>query len=269
MPIADSDNPAHKRAFKSGYRYGLAGKSMGHMPHDIRQDGELRDYFAQGWESAQEDLANQQAILSKPNWRYRLAWISVMIIGGIATAGVMLKQAADEKQQTNLAALPTHSSREFNTESNALMSEEQRADMLFRQQQFTAIEQARTPLKALIDNPNIKLNRSKLSAQEQTFTLSSTQNIEKPAPLIPKYLRKLEFSAQVRLNNPQNFSLLWRFGGLVIQQQDYDLGAGEHKIESVQPMSSGRQGEWYLELVDAKQQVFARMAFYYGTKNLQ
>lgn len=267
MPIADSDNPAHQRAFKSGYRYGLAGKSIGHMPHDIRQDGELRDYFAQGWESAQEDLVNQQAILSKPNWRYRLAWISVMIIGGIATAGVMLKQVADEKQQPNLATIPEPSL--LTSESNALMSAGQRDDMLFRQQQFDAIEQSRTPLQAVTSNPNIELITPVLTAQLQTFTLSQVEHIEKSAVLVPKYLRKLEFTTQVRLNKPQNFSLHWRFAGLIIQQKDFQLDAGEHQVKSIQAMSAGRQGQWYLEFIDAEQHVFARMAFYYGTKNLQ
>lgn len=264
MPVADSENPAHQRAFKTGYRYGLAGKSFSHMPHDIRQNGELREYFAQGMEASQEDLAAQQELLSKPNWRYRLTWIAVMIIGGIATAGVMLQQIAEERQQS---ILKMRSSESDSTANTALMSDAQREDMLYRQQQFSMIEQRKTPLRALTDNPNLRLEKASLRSQGETFSLSTRQATGESTTSLPKYLRTLEFSAQLQLNKPQQIWLHWRYDGLIINRRHYQLDTGKHLIQSVQKMSSSRQGRWYLEFVDAQQQVFARMTFNYGTLN--
>ncbi|CAN8139201.1 DUF2914 domain-containing protein [uncultured Thiomicrorhabdus sp.] len=264
MPIADSDKPEHQRAFKTGYRYGLAGKTLSHMPHDIRQHGDLREYFAQGLETAQDAMAEQQVILSKPDWRYRIVWFSIMVLGGIATAAVMLQQAAEEKQQVSQVSLSQTTS---TASDNALMSEQQRTDMLFHQQQLAKLASQRTPLQPLSDNSNLQLLSTTLSGQEQKLSISPTQSIDKSMISVPKYLRKLEFNAQLSLNKPQTIWLHWRYDGIVIQKQRYQLSSGEQSVQSVQQMSSARQGRWYLEFVDAQQQVFARLAFNYGTFN--
>ncbi|BBP46946.1 hypothetical protein THMIRHAS_23190 [Thiosulfatimonas sediminis] len=262
MPIADSENPAHQRAFKTGYRYGLAGKSLSHMPHDIRQDACLRDYFAQGWEVSQEDINSQRLLLAKPNWRYRIAWFTVMVLGGLATSGVMLKQINEQNQQANVHQLQNSISP--NTTATGLMSDAQRADMQFRAEQFAQIAENKTPLSPIIPDSNVQIVQAQIRAQGQNFPLSLSQRFEKSPIILPKYLRTLEFNAQLSLNKPQTIYLHWRYDGLIIQKGKFSLEAGLQSLSATELMTSARQGRWYIELLDSKQQVFKRMAFNYG-----
>ncbi|MBO1925042.1 MULTISPECIES: DUF2914 domain-containing protein [Thiomicrorhabdus] len=270
MAIADTDNPDYQRAYKTGYRLALAGKGHAQMPHDIRHDGRMREYFVEGWQAAQDDMVRQQELLNKPDWRYRIAWLIIMVLGGLATAGVMLKQAHEQNPQVAAepeTPVPSSAIAQTHSETITLLSDEQRRDISDQQRLYAQQEARKTPLAPLTANLEVEIAQPRLVADTENIPLDLQTDSANSIALLPKYLRKLAFHTQVRLNSAGTLFLVWRYNGLEIQKQSYELSAGEHSLTSTQLMSSSRQGRWHIEVLDGQQRVFQRMTFDYGQNN--
>lgn len=108
MKLPETDNAHYHYAFKKGYRLALEGKPQSHMPSQIRQDREMRNYFQMGWEQLQEELKNGEEDQQRTPWRQRFAWYLMMILAGIGTASLMItqKQEAQQQQQQKIDQSP-------------------------------------------------------------------------------------------------------------------------------------------------------------------
>ncbi|PIQ03585.1 MAG: hypothetical protein CO158_03095 [Piscirickettsiaceae bacterium CG_4_9_14_3_um_filter_43_564] len=102
MKLPETDNAHHHYAFKKGYRLALEGKPQSHMPSQIRQDSELRDYFQMGWEQLQEELKNGEDCQQRTPWRQRVAWYLMMLLAGVGTASLMISEKNKAQQQQQL-----------------------------------------------------------------------------------------------------------------------------------------------------------------------
>ncbi len=99
MRLPHTDNAEHLWAFKKGYRFARQGKSLREMPLTIRTDRTLRDYFQQGFEQAQQQLAAQSGPTLTPG--KRALWLLLTIVAGLATAKLMIDEMqADTPAQT-------------------------------------------------------------------------------------------------------------------------------------------------------------------------
>jgi len=98
MNLPDTQNANFQYAFKKGYRTAQEGKTLSHMPSSIRHDGEMRDYFQQGWNQFQEELALAEEDKESP-WKNRLIWLFMSIIAGIGTAKLIIDDIQTKNQQ--------------------------------------------------------------------------------------------------------------------------------------------------------------------------
>lgn len=99
MELPDTENANHHYAFKKGYRLGMEGKPMTHMPSNIRHDAKMREYFQMGWEQYQEELSEAKENEAKPAWRSRFAWMFMMVFAGIGTATLMVNNMEAERKE--------------------------------------------------------------------------------------------------------------------------------------------------------------------------
>ncbi|MDG6773930.1 DUF2914 domain-containing protein [Thiomicrorhabdus sp. ZW0627] len=97
MKLPDTQNAHHLYAFKKGYRLALDGKTVNQAASKIRYDQTMRQYCLMGWEQANEEMAAGIKEMQKTPWRNRLAWFVMMVLGGIATASVLINSINEKK----------------------------------------------------------------------------------------------------------------------------------------------------------------------------
>ena len=278
MQLPDTDNIDHQYAFKKGYRMAIDGKRVTSMPSNIRRDMGMRDYFQQGWEQAVEDMSLAQELHNKPDWRSRFIWFAFMILGGIATASLMInnieseiaaQQALITGEQSNTSNQPasqksieqqnTTSSNDSNSNNEmplSLLSKEQRADLELTQKQKAFVE--KLELEPVIES-TITILRAELS-----------QDIESRTPInilqnqVPKYIRKLNFFTEVSGANGQSIYHRWRTDTEILATVKLEIESNQYKTWSSKRLSSAWLGQWYVEVLDSNQNVIYRKPFYYG-----
>lgn len=285
MQMPETDNIDYQYAFKKGYRMAIEGKRVTSMPSNIRRDMVMRDYFQQGWEQAIEDvsLANEQA--NKPEWRKRFVWFMFMVIGGIATASLMIHNIEQEqakqqalidnnqppevapKQTTQPASnlpssqssrVPETSQIQISEPSLSLLSDNQRNDLALNQQ--TQPDKVNLPLEPLTTS-NIIVSNAQIS-----------QNVENKTPVnvlddeIPKYIRKIYFYTEISNAKGQTIYHRWRTDKEILSTVKLDIESNHFRTWSSKKLSSAWQGPWYLEVLDSDKNVIYRKPFYYGTK---
>jgi len=265
MRIPETENIHYQYAFKKGYRMAVDGKSMNHMPSDIRRDMELRQYFQEGWEQAVEDVTLAQQEMKKPDWRHRFIWFAVMVLGGIATAAHLISSIEEEKaeQQAILSPEPetTHgllSSEHLAIQSNdqplSLLSETQRRDIQLNQTEPTEP----LPLEELVASP-IQIKQAIITNQIENR--SPAQQFDEK---IPKYIRELYFYTEVDSANGQTIFHRWRTETQILATIKLEIGSDKFRTWSSKKMSSAWQGRWYLEVLDENKDVIYRKSFIYG-----
>jgi len=278
MQLPDTDNIDYQYAFKKGYRMAIDGKRVTSMPSNIRRDMGMRDYFQQGWEQAVEDMSLAQEFHNKPNWRSRFIWFAFMILGGIATASLMINNIESEisaqqalisgeqnkttnqpTSQQNIAQKSTITSIDSNPNNEiplSLLSKEQRKDLELTQKQKNTVETLE--LKPIIDS-SISILRAELS-----------QDIESRTPInilqnqVPKYIRKLNFFTEVSGANGQTIYHRWRTDTQILATVKLETESNKYKTWSSKKLSSAWLGQWYVEVLDHNQNVIYRKPFYYG-----
>lgn len=100
MNLPDTHNANHQYAFKKGYRLALEGKPLTQMPNPIKTDPQMRDYFQQGWQAFQEEVANAEEERESP-WRNRFTWIFMSILAGIGTATLIIRDIETTREKQN------------------------------------------------------------------------------------------------------------------------------------------------------------------------
>lgn len=285
MQLPDTDNIDYQYAFKQGYRMAVDGKRVTSMPSKVRRDMMMRDYFQQGWEQANEDMSLNYQIQNKPNWRNRFVWFAFMVLGGIATASLMIKNIESDiaEQQARIEGSPTKNNGQPLTDSNkppaqdtnlanqssvkvtnpdsalptlSLLSNQQRKDLELNKQQQVFD-------KPLILEPIIK---SSIIVKQAVLS----ENVENRVPIspfeksVPKYIRKLAFFTQIENANGQTIYHRWRTDKQILATIALSIGSNKFKTWSTKKLSSAWLGQWYIEVLDSNKNVIYRLSFNYG-----
>lgn len=99
MRLPDTQNAKELHAFKKGYRLATENKTLNNLPSEIRYDRALREFSQLGWDQAQEEIAAGLEASQQVPWRQRLAWLIMMVLGGIVTATVLINNIKEEKRE--------------------------------------------------------------------------------------------------------------------------------------------------------------------------
>lgn len=199
MQLPDTRNANQLYAFKKGYRAALEGKNLNHMPSAMRYNPAMRDYFQQGWDQAQERLAEQMEKSAGNPWRHRAAWWLIMIIGGLATGAVLIKNIQQD-QQVQQPALSAENRQQSSSQpsqppvkESELISQVKKASL--EKQRLTSSIKPKEPLpqKDLAnDQATTNIKETELAlltpAQRNDLTLTRqerTANASKKVPLAP------------------------------------------------------------------------------------
>ncbi|WP_127471447.1 DUF2914 domain-containing protein [Thiomicrorhabdus aquaedulcis] len=272
MTLPDTDNVHFQHAFKKGYRLALEGKSLMNLPSEVRRDLELRQYFQQGWEQAQQDLAINLQTIHQPNWRARLGWFIILMLGGISTGALMVHNAETEKAQK-----PSLVSKETSNASQALahakpiqlslLTIEQRDDLSadLKSQQQNAYLTA--PLQPLLTNTLSTFNVTSYQLSAPHKELSSAPTIQQSFDQhVPKHIRLLHFTATLLqpTESKQTVYLRWRFNEKIINTSAFDLTNPQTTIASQQPLSNAWLGTWHVEILNAEKAAIFRHTFQFG-----
>ncbi|MDA3808059.1 MAG: DUF2914 domain-containing protein [Thiomicrorhabdus sp.] len=285
MQIPDTDNIHFQHAFKKGYRMALEGKPFSSMPSLIRRDMEMRSYFQMGWEQAEEDISLSVDDDGQSDWRGRFAWGIMMLIGGISTTLLMMSNIKEEQaeqarliagtpvQTQNLSqtAPPEQTPSLTNTATPekitkrheldlALLSTAQRRDLeVYKAEEAQKRAKENVPLHPVIES-DIKITNAILTGE-----IIEQQPGTKFNETVPKYIRELSFYTQIEHAKNQTIRHRWLFNNRILATIPLKINRENDQTWSSKKMSSAWQGTWYIEVLDANQDVIFRKTFIYGT----
>ncbi|MBN2647903.1 MAG: hypothetical protein JXR44_08970 [Thiotrichales bacterium] len=263
MPERSYPSPEAQHAYKMGFRFGVQGKGLEAMPSTFRTHPTLRSQFIQGLEAGQQKQQEADALESQSNWRYRITWFVVMVIGGLATAMLLIDRAQSPVQKTSNSSLEQPVSASLQIE---LLTSEQRQDLQISQQEYQTQQGRAVPLEPTQPLLDIELRQAQLFHNGSPLS-PDKWSLSLPSHPIPKTNPLLEFQLKVRLNKPQSLCLNWYYQQQSIQEECVELNSGPHTLRTQQLMRSARQGQWRLELRTTEQHLVERWFFDYGNKD--
>jgi hypothetical protein len=82
---------------------------------------------------------------------------------------------------------------------------------------------------------------------------------------VPKYIRELSFYTQIEHAKNQTIRHRWLFNNRILATIPLKINRENDQTWSSKKMSSAWQGTWYIEVLDANQDVIFRKTFIYGT----
>lgn len=272
MRLPETENIHHQYAFKKGYRMAVDGKNPAHIPSDIRQDMEMREYFQQGWQQAVEDVTEFQKQQNKPDWKHRFVWFAVMAIGGLATAAHLINSIEKEKaeQQAIIDGVNPNTSSQPNSQPLTTTQEETELSLLSQQQRSDLIE-TQSEQKIAQNNLPLVLEpivKSPITITESAITDSVTdrQPQEVYGNNIPKYIREVYFFTEISHANNQDVYHRWRTETQILATIKLEIKSDKYRTWSSKKLASAWQGQWYVEVLDQQQNVIYRKAFNYGNE---
>lgn len=239
---------------------------MFNLPSEIRRDMELRQYFQQGWEQAQQDLSFNLQALHKPNWRARLGWFVILMLGGVSTGALMVHNVKTEQaQKLNSAEQATTqkapSVAPIDPSALSLLSTAQRDDLNANaQSQQQIINQ---PLEPVLP-PNQRTVSVTNTQLENGSSLSET--VLPFETHVPKHIRALQFSSTLTQadSKAQTVYHRWRFNEQIIQTTAFNLNNSQQTLTTQQALSNAWLGTWHIEVLDANKAVIFRHTFQFG-----
>lgn len=257
MRLPETENPHYQHAFKRGYHHALSGKAVFDMPTDFKNEAKMRHYFEMGWQQANDHLAIQQKALGKPNWKNRSIWLAFMVISGLLTAKLMIDSYQQEREELQARISPETTpippENPINTPELRLLNPQAYADLEQTAQTFANTQ--------TVDEQPIAESELVVEKFELTSVASGKSYTENS--LIPKFERQLNLNSQINSPNEMEITIRWRYGNQPIQIQALELTKGLNLLQSQQPMSSARQGQWFIEFLTHNQVIY-RQAFNYG-----
>ena len=270
MRLPETDNIHYQYAFKKGYRMALEGKTMQHMPSDIRRDMALREYFQEGWQQAVDEATELQQQQNQPDWKHRFIWLAIMIAGGLATAAHMIYQIEEEQalQQATQKAEPTapidppapqpNSNSAASEPTLTLLTEAQRKDLIANQQQPNRPPQQPLPLEPV--------QPSEIKVVESLFSRDIHQRspVDPLSDSIPKYIRQVYFYTEIHHAKGQTLYHRWRTTTQILATIPFKVSSDRYRTWSSKRMASAWQGQWYVEVLDQQKHVIYRKGFNYG-----
>lgn len=289
MKLPETQNANHQYAFKKGYRLAQEGKLMSAMPSAIRYDSEMREYFQQGWNQFQEDIALAEEEQESP-WRRRAAWYLMMMLAGIGTASLMIEEIEQAKQakqpdtlqvtktemanselsapkkplseapvikESTIAAPQTNASTPETTELS-LLSDTARQDLILNKAESKQAAEPK-PVDEVLAPSNIHLRVAQLTSNIKDKKAIDNFNDE----IIPKSVRKLYYFTQIEGANGQTIYHRWRYQNQIMATIPLTVQSDVYRTWSSKRMSSAWQGEWTLEVLNTQQQPIHRQTFRY------
>ena len=290
MKLPETQNANHQYAFKKGYRLAQEGKLLSAMPSAIRYDSEMREYFQQGWQQFQEDIALAEEEQESP-WRRRAAWYLMMILAGIGTASLMIDEIEQAKQakqpdtlqvtKTEMAApelpapkqslngasatpestnpvLQTNGQDLANTELS-LLNDSARQDLILNKAELKQAAEAKPVEEAVLAPSSIHLRVAQLTSNiKDKKAIDNFNDV-----IIPKSVRKLYYFTQVEGAQGETIYHRWRYQNQIMATIPLTIKADVYRTWSSKRMSSAWQGEWTLEVLNAQQQPIHRQTFRY------
>ncbi|BBP42509.1 DUF2914 domain-containing protein [Thiosulfativibrio zosterae] len=289
MKLPETQNANHQYAFKKGYRLAQEGKSLSAMPSAIRYDSEMREYFQQGWNQFQEDIALAEEEQESP-WRRRAAWYLMMILAGIGTASLMIdeiEQAKQAKQPDTLQVTKTEmatpeisapkrsineatattestnpalqtNAQDLATTELSLLNDNARQDLILNKAEQKQAAEPK-PLEEVLVQSNIHLRVAQLTSNIKDKKAIDNFNDE----IIPKSVRKLYYFTQIEGAKGETIYHRWRYQNQIMATIPLTIKADVYRTWSSKRMSSAWQGEWTLEVLNAQQQPIHRQTFRY------
>ncbi len=175
MRLPHTDNAEAIWAFKKGYRFARQGKALTDMPLSIRTNRELKPFFEQGYQQAQEALTAETGPRLTP--QKRLLWIALAILAGFATAKLMI----DEMRQPDKTPALAQSTSEPTTAQPASPS---RADTT-PQPVDTAEDTARTSSTAQTEGETTTPQHQTAEAGETAAAPTGAESVTPASPTEP------------------------------------------------------------------------------------
>lgn len=216
MKLPETDNAHHHYAFKKGYRLALEGKPQSHMPSQIRQDREMRNYFQMGWEQLQEELKNGEEAQQRTPWRQRFAWYLMVILAGIGTASLMIsqKQEAQLLQQQKIDLVQT--SAQESTEAPTEKVSQKQPGLVVSDTEITADSlrltldepnsriQSKTERPPIVSTPETKPQKAlSLLTEQQRLDLEQTRTEQQQKKIATQVELSPVVSSQIQINRAQ------------------------------------------------------------------
>lgn len=262
MSNHDSNSQESHQAYKTGYRSGLKGHSLSHIPSQIRGNTHLRSLYDQGWQDAQQEMKAGDQYHKSNYIRHRVTWIIMTALAGIITAYLIIQNSPetltklDANQSTTLKATPSTqpSQAQPDWESDdkstlSLLSDQERRSLSVIQQTQEIIP--KQPVKTPNQELKVKLYNSH----------NKQQYFESGAHL-PKYVRQLIFEVDTTsFNQPMPLTIRWLWKRQLMQSKTWS--ANQSIIQSKQPLFSAQQGVWDIEILDPYGEVIYLYEFSY------
>ncbi|MBE0493192.1 MAG: hypothetical protein IBX48_02520 [Thiomicrospira sp.] len=262
MSNPDLNSQEKHQAYKTGYRFGLKGRSLSHIPSQIRGNTQLRSLYDQGWQEAQQEMMAGDKYDKKNYIRHRVIWIVMTALAGIITAYLIIqnsqvdlpdapsKQAAPVVKTSTLIPINTPADWEsVDSSSLSLLSDQERLSLSEVNQAHPVIpKQAVKPL-----NQEFKVSLYNGDNAEQKFTAGAH---------LPKYVRQLILEVDTHdFNKPMALTIRWLWQRHLIQTQNWP--AERSIIQSKQSLFSAQQGAWAIEILDPSGQLIYLYEFSY------
>lgn len=264
MSSPDLNSQEKHQAYKTGYRFGLKGRSLSHIPSQIRGNTELRSLYDQGWQEAQQEMMAGNRYDKKNYIRHRLIWIVMTALAGIITAYLIIQNsqhrpasanhttpAVNELKAPAFVANNHPASWEAlaDSASLSLLSDQERESL--SQLNSTRPTIPKTQVSEV--NPGLKVNLYNGFNQEQHYTTGE---------VLPKYVRQLILDVDTSgLTQPMNLTIRWLWQRQLMQTQTWP--SHQSVIQSRQTLFSGQQGAWDIEILDPSDQVIYLYEFKY------
>jgi hypothetical protein len=246
MKLPSTTNHHEINAFKKGYRLALDKRPKDIIPSTIKRHEQLRFYFEEGYQQAQDDLENSEHEANKPQWIKRFIWLTVMILGGLATAASIVNSYEKE----NLNKQPIAAKKRPNTTITelSLLSKNERKDLTQsrQDQQHKKIINTQSKIissKITFKNPHIKQLNGKILDWQKT---------------IPKNIKNITFKTEINyLDSP--LKLQWIFKNHLIKEEKINKRQFSSKIT----LASNWSGFWLLQVINTDKEVLLRYNFNY------
>lgn len=302
MQLPSSENAHEIYAFKKGYRTAKAGLAMHAMPSQIRYDATLRAYFQQGYDQYLEDSALQKTLANQPRWRQKMIWWSMMILAGLATAGLMIHNIESEsksqaKSELNPASeaksdpnpdpkvkprAGSQASRPNTTQKPTQATDpdqpiplaSQKASdsdlgLLKPQARADLIQNQAQQAKAQRTVPRAPVSDSVIVFKDQQLTtqVQAMTPVDQLTQPVPKFVRKVVFYNRILHAKGQTLTHHWYHQNRPMATVSLTIHSDDFRTWSSKQMTSAWAGAWRIDTKNEQGQVIDRFHFDYISQN--
>lgn len=263
MSQHDLNTEQNHQAYKTGYRSGLKGRSLSHIPSHIRGHTHLRSLYDQGWQDAQQEMQAGNQDNKSSYIRHRITWIVMTALAGIITAYLIIQNSSDTASTNMNISKPAPVKSNTLNQKNQMQPNWESDDsstlslLSDQERQSLAVTQP-TPIiipkqTSAVANPGLKVKLYNGHNKQQDFEIGET---------IPKYVRQLIFEVDTAsLNQPMDLTIRWLWQRQLMQSNNWSTN--QTIIESKQALFSAQQGLWDIEILDPSGQVIYLYKFSY------